>query len=232
MRRLYSSAGALALVALMATPSASYAQQSLNVYFGGFVTPDAWSRDHDDVIRNNADFLAFDPSDFNGPTVGAEWLIGLNDFLDAGLGVGFTQQTVHSVYLDFVNSNGSEIDQDLKLRTFPFTATVRLLPLGRHDAFTPYVGGGVGIIRWRYEESGEFVDFSDGSIFRDTFTADGAATGPVILGGARFPIGRVDVGGEVRWQHAEGDLPNDLGFSGSKIDLGGFTYLVSFNIKF
>jgi outer membrane protein W len=232
MRRLYSSAGLLALVALLATPSASYAQQSLNLYVGGFIPRGEESRDPDDVLRNNLDFLAFDLGEFHGPTGGAEWLIGLNDFIEAGLGVGVTSQTVPSVYLDYVNSDRSEIEQDLKLRTVPFTATVRFLPLGRRDAFIPYVGAGVGIIRWRYEETGEFVDFSDGAIFRDTFKADGAATGPVILGGARFPLGSVDIGGEVRYQYAKGDLPNDLGFSGTKIDLGGFTYLLTFNIKF
>ena len=36
-------------------------------------------------------------------------------------------------------------------------ATVRYLPLGHHDAITPYVGGGVVIYNWRYSESGDFV---------------------------------------------------------------------------
>src|SRR4029077_16426180 len=131
-------------------------------------------------------------------------LIGLSDVVDVGLGVGFTSQTVPSVYLAYVHSNGSEIGQDLKHRPEHFTATVRLLPLGRRDGFVPYVGGGVGIVAWRYSESGQFVDFSDGSIFRDEFEATGTATGPVILGGARFPLGAVDLGGEVRYQYMKG----------------------------
>jgi hypothetical protein len=76
------------------------------------------------------------------------------------------------------------------------------------------------------------VDFGDGAIFRDSFVGTGAATGPVFLGGARFPVGSVDVGGEVRYQSALGDLPEDQGFAGSKIDLGGFSYLFTFNIRF
>ena len=58
------------------------------------------------------------------------------------------------------------------------------------------------------------------------------AVGPVILGGVRFPVGKWDIGGEIRYQDAEGDLPTDQGFSGSKIDLKGFNYLVTFNIRF
>ncbi len=41
---------------------------------------------------------------------------------------------------DFVNANGSEIEQDLKLRVVPFTATVRFLPLGHDNGIEPYIG--------------------------------------------------------------------------------------------
>ena len=50
-----------------------------------------------------------------------------------------------TVYTDFVNANGTEIEQDLKLRIVPFTATVRFLPLGHHDGVEPYIGAGVGV---------------------------------------------------------------------------------------
>lgn len=232
MRRLFSSAGVLALLAVLAAPTTSYAQQSFNLYVGGFVPRGEGSRGRNDVLLNNLDFLAFDIKDFNAPTVGGEWLIGLNDFVDAGLGVGVTSRTVPSVYADLVNTNGREIEQDLKLRTVPFTATIRFLPIGRHDAFVPYVGAGVGIVHFRYTESGQFVDTFDNSIFSDTFTGSGTATGPVILGGARFPAGPVDLGGEIRYQRALGDLPASEGFAGSKIDLGGLSYLFTINVKF
>ena len=230
MRRLIVVTSVLLLTGLLA-PATSYAQQSLNLYVGGFVPDDYGSRSHDDVLRNNADFLAFNIHDFNSITAGAEYLVGLGDYLDAGLGVGFYQDTVPSVYWDFVNEDGSEIDQDLKLRMIPFSATVRLLPFGRHGV-EPYVGAGVAIINWHYSESGEFVDFTDNSVFRDAFEASGTAVGPTILGGIRFPLGPWSVGGEIRWQDAEGDLPQTLGFAGDKVDLGGFNYLVTFKVKF
>jgi hypothetical protein len=213
-------------------PATSSAQQSLSVYLGGFTTRGEDGRDRDDVLRNNLDFLAFDIKDFNGVTAGAEYLVGLGDWLDAGLGVGIYKRTVPSVYSDFVNDNGSEIEQDLKLRVVPFTATVRFLPLGHTNGFEPYIGGGVAILNYRYSETGEFVDFSDGSIFRDSFVGSGTTTGPLFLGGVRFPVGVVGVGGEIRYQRAEGDLPSDQGFSGATIDLGGWTYAATFSIRF
>jgi outer membrane protein W len=236
MRRLLSIAGGLALTGVLAAPTTSYAQQSVNFLIGGFVPRNEAARDRNDVLRRNLnagdDSLLFNISDFNHATVGFEWLFPLGEVFEGGLGVGLYSRTVPSVYAFLENSNGSEIEQDLSLRMVPFTATVRWLPIGRRDAFTPYIGGGVHITRFRYRESGQFVDVND-DIFEDTFTATGAATGPVILGGARFPVGSAaELGGEVRYQRGIGDVSAEDDFLGTEIDLGGFSYLFTINVKF
>lgn len=231
MRRL-TVVTALFVLAGLVAPASSYAQQSLNFYIGGFVPKGEDARDRRDVLWNNLDFLSFDIKDFNGATVGAEYLVGLNEFVDAGLGVGLYKRTVPSVYASYVNRNGLEIEQDLKLRMVPFTATIRFLPLGRSAGIEPYIGAGVAIINWRYSESGDFIDFTDGSVFRENYVGDGTATGPTVLGGIRIPLGNWGFGGEIRWQDAKGDLPTDLGFAGDKIDLGGWNYLATLNVRF
>src|SRR5262249_36108338 len=126
----------------------------------------------------------------------------------------------------------SEIEQDLHLRIIPFTATIRFLPIGRNGPIEPYIGAGVGILRWRYVETGEFIDPTDFTTFNDTFVGSGGAAGPVILGGVRFPIGKMSVGGEIRYQSAKGDLPPSETFAGNRIDLSGYTYLGTFQFKF
>lgn len=222
--------------ALMSAASPAAAQQSVNFHFGAF-TPlreDARSRSDgrsDDVLVNNLNVFDFEINDFDSVTFGGEWLVALGSHAEAGLGLGFYSGSVDSVYRELVNADFSEIEQEFKLRIIPFTATFRFLPLGRSAAVQPYIGGGIGLFRWRYTESGEFVDF-DSSIFRETYIGDGNAVGPVILGGVRVPLGSWDLGGEIRYQKAEGELPTDQGFSGSKIDLGGFNYLLTFNIRF
>jgi hypothetical protein len=234
MRRLVTSLSAVSIAALVlgfiATPSAS-AQQSVNLYLGGFVPRSLDARPDDDVLVNDQNFLDFRIRDFNGATFGGEYLVGFGDYLEGGLGIGYYQRTVPSVYLLQVNENGSEISQDLKLRVVPFTATVRFLPLGHHAPIQPYIGAGVGVLRYRYSETGQFVD-SDNSIFNGNFVGTGTATGPIILGGVRLPLGQFDLGGEIRYQAAKGDLPADQTFAGPRIDLGGVNYLVTFNIKF
>jgi hypothetical protein len=139
---------------------------------------------------------------------------------------------VHAVDANYVNANGSEVVANLKLRIVPFTATIRLLPLGHNAPVQPYVGAGVGVNGWRYSEYGQFVDPDTRAIFNGNFVGTGWATGPVVLGGVRVPMGPTAAGFEARWQKAHGDLPAGQGFAGSEIDLGGMNYLFTFNIRF
>ena len=231
MRRLSLCLTALVFISgFIFAPPAS-AQQSVNVFVGGFRPRTEVSSS--DVLARNSDFLDFDIRDFNGATIGAEWLVGLGDWFDAGIGASFYQRTAPAVYFDYVNANGTEIEQDLKLRIVPVTATMRFLPLGHRGLVRPYIGAGVGIFSWRYSESGQFVDFDNhNTIFPGTFVGSGTTTGPVVLGGLTFPIGKLDVGGEVRYQRAKGNLPASEGFGGSTIDLGGVNYLFVVNFRF
>lgn len=213
--------------------SSSDRNQAIGFNLGYFALRGEDSRVSGDVLVTDLDSLAFDLKDFNGASVGAEWLIGMGDFLEAGLGANFYRRTVVSVYRDVVNTSGAEIEQDLKLRVVPLTATVRFLPIGRKGV-TPYVGAGVGVFNWRYSETGEFVDFSDNSIFRASYKADGNAVGPVILAGVRAPVGdTLTVGGEIRYQKAEGDTKSaDTGLLSDKIDLGGWTTSFTMHVRF
>jgi outer membrane protein W len=221
----------LAVVAVVMTPASASAQQSLNFSLGGFVPRAEDARTQDDVLVNNLDFLAYNIEDFRGAAFGAEWLAALGDKFEAGLGLGFYQRSTPAVYLDFTNANGTEIEQDIKLRVIPFTATVRFLPMGHGNGVEPYIGAGVGVLSWRYSETGQFLA-TDRTIFRDSFVGKGSATGPVILGGVRFPLGAWGAGFEIRHQSAEGNLPSEEDFAGDKIDLGGFTYNFTIHVRF
>lgn len=237
MRRFVVSLGAAAIVLFVigfAAPPVASAQQSLNLSIGGFVPRGLDGRPNNDVLVNDLDFLIFELKDFDGPAVGADWLIGFGNYLEGGLGVGWYSRTSPAVYRRYQNLDGSEIEQKLKLRVIPLTATIRVLPLGRRVGFQPYLGVGAGVMRYRYSESGQFIDFSDPNrtIFNDTFIGTGTATGPVVLGGARFSLDAVDFGLELRHQAGKGDLPASESFAGSQIDLGGMNYLFTINIRF
>ena len=212
-------------------------QSSLSLSLGHFALRGEDTRISDDVIVENLSLFAFRLDQFNSGSVGAEWLVGLGEYVEVGFGVGFYQQTVLSVYDDFVNVDDTEIEQDFKLRVTPITTAARFFPFGQRSAIQPYAGAGVGLFNWRYSEVGEFVDFSSRTlaldIFRDQFVADGNDVGAVYLGGVRVLVGsRFAVGVEVRYQDVQGVVGIDQGFLEERIDLGGLTTSFTFNVLF
>jgi hypothetical protein len=99
----------------------------------------------------------------------------------------------------------------------------------------PYFGGGLGVLAWRYSESGEFIDFArSNAIFREQYVASGNATGPIALGGIRFAGDSLSAGFEARYQG--GDAPLGRQFSSPeldpRVDLGGWTYQATIGIRF
>jgi hypothetical protein len=138
---------------------------------------------------------------------------------------------VPTIYQDFVDPDGTEIDQDLSLRIVPLAFTLRLIPVDPRSPVQPYIGAGVGVFSWRYSEIGEFIDFGAGNvIFEDRFVRTGTNAGPVVLGGIRFAGDTASGGFEIKYQKAAGDLDED--FAAPKIDLGGWTYNFTLGVRF
>ena len=240
--KIAKAAFAVAVLLMIGAPAAQAqisrvdsGRQSIGFNLGYFAVRGLESRVAGDVLFADLSAgdlsLLFDVKDFNGGSIGGEWLVGVGDYLEAGIGAGFYQRTVPSIYDRKVRDDGAELEQDLKLRVVPMTATVRFLPIGR-GGVEPYIGAGVGAFAWRYSEVGEFVGSND-ITFRDRFTANGTAVGPVILGGIRVPVADVwTIGGEVRYQKAEGKGLLDQDFLDDKIDLGGWTSSFTFHLRF
>jgi hypothetical protein len=207
------------------------APQTINFTFGLFTPRGEDGRVDDDVLNINREFLLFEISDFKSAAIGAEWLLPIGNFVEAGAGISFAQKTVPSVYAEFIDSDGSEIDQDLKLRQVPIAFTVRALPLGQQNPVQPYFGGGINVVRWKYTEDGEFIDFDNNQeIFTETYEASGTKVAPVLLGGVRYAGDAFSFGGELRWQKADVDLSTD--FTGSKLDLTGVTLQFTLGVRF
>lgn len=234
-------AGRVAATVAVATvlgAAPALAQQSVTLTTGRFAVHGFDSRIDRDVLVENLNVFSFRLDDFNGRSVGGSWDLALGDFLEVSLGLGFYQQTAPSVYGDYVNDDGSEIAQDLRLRIVPGAATVRFLPFG--DApVQPYFGGGIGVYAWRYAEYGTFIDFADDDRFgtfgtyTDRFTAEGTDVGAIALGGVRFPFhDRYAFGFELQYHAVSGVVGIDNGFLEEEIDLGGLTTQMTFRVGF
>jgi hypothetical protein len=234
MKRVLSN-GVLAAVAMLMCATAADAQdagkQTVNFTLGYFTPLGLESRDDDDVLLENSTFLLFDLDEFDGVSVGGEWLFPLARHVEGGIGVSYSSRTAPSIYADFVDPDGTEIDQDLSLRVVPLAFTVRLIPVDPRSPVQPYVGGGIGVFSWRYSEIGEFIDFGAGNeIFEDRFVKSGSSVGPIFLAGIRFAGDVASAGFEFKYQNASGDLDNN--FAAPNIDLGGWTYNFTAGIRF
>ncbi len=239
MLRVISTGLLLLGLVAVSTPAAAQ-DQGFSVSFGYFSPRGEDGRVSGDVL--NADRcidtaflcepLLFEIDDFGGFSFGGEYLIGIGKYLEAGAGVGFYQQTVPAIYEFVTRPDDTEIEQDLKLRIVPVTGTLKFVPTGRDASIQPYVGAGIAALFWSYSETGEFVDPVDSSIFRDSFSADGTEFAPIFFGGLRAPVSAsMMVGGEVRYQLADAELPEDE-FLGDRIDLGGWTFQGTLSWRF
>jgi len=231
MRRLFWSVG-LAALAVALVPTPAHAQQTLNMYLGGFDPHSYDARDPNDVLVKDIQFLNFDINGMADFTFGGEYLVNLGDYIEVGGGIGYYQNTKLAADCCFFFENGAPVYADLKLRIVPFTATARVLPFGVEAPVQPYIGAGLGVFGWRYSESGNFVASDEKTIIQGSYVGTGWDVGPVIFGGVRVPIGRMAVGFEYRYQNAVGTLPAGQGFAGTKIDLGGSNYLATIAVKF
>ncbi len=221
---------ALALGTLMVPGLAMAQPHALALSAGEFVPVGQGSRVAGDVLvadlsASNGNALRFTLRDFTNRSYNIEWLLSFGQHVEAGFGAGWYASDVPSTYRDFINADGSEIAQRLRLRIVPVTATLRVLPLSSRAAVQPYVGVGVGLLVWRYSETGDFVDLPM-RIFNADYSQQGTAVSPVFLGGVRVPLGRrIAFGGEARYQMARARLSAD--FLGNRLDLGGLTYHVT-----
>jgi len=231
-RTTVASLVAVAVISAAAPVDAQITQTaSLNVGYYALRAEDA--RPAGDVLVENLNFLVFDPDELNGAIFGGDWFVGIGDYIDVGGGVSYYKATAPSVYREYVNADGFEIPQDLKLRVTPVSFVARFLPFSRHAPIVPYAGAGVAAYSWRYSESGEFIDLSDFTVFRESYVDSGTEVGPVYLAGVWVPAGDVfAVGFDFRYHRATADLDPDIGFFGDKIDIGGYASQFTFQIRF
>jgi len=252
MKRLTWAGGMLTALALMATPSVASAQidQLIGFSGGGFFPRTEGSRTSGDVLLTNLDTFSLDPAGpgddigrgleaWRGGQFGGEYLLGLGDWVEAGVSVNFYQRSLNSQYRDYTNPDNSEITQQFKLRIVPVTASARWFPTGRTTPVQAYVGAGINFYKWKYTEDGNFIDFTNPNanplpIFSGTFEDTGTAVGPVVLGGVRVPFAHNHflVGGEFRYQWGTADLDPSQNFASNKLDLGGASAVATFHVRF
>ncbi len=249
------SAALAALVVLAAAPAATTAQsggdgflfQQPRVSFSfraGLSMPQAGSgtNDRPTLWDDAREFFTIQSSDFAGPLIVGEMAIRVNNALDLTLGVGHHSASVSSEYRDWEGDDGLPITQTTTFSTTPFTAGLRFYPLPRGrsvgtlawvpNRINPFVGIAGGIVRYRFEQHGEFIDFVTSDIYRDGFLSDGQGATVHFSGGVEIGLNRhLMLAGEARYGIGSGPLSSDfVGFP--DLDLAGLNLSAGLTARF
>lgn len=197
------------------------------------------------ILADNREVFTFEPSDLNGPVFGFSYVSTMTNHLEFGFNADYFEGTELTAYRDFVDEDGFEILHDVTLRRLPLTVDLRLLPGGRYSIRgsrgqyavrrpVPYIGVGGGLNFWRYEETGDFLDFDldPPEVFGTFFEENGVAFEGHVLAGLELPVGPLwSVLVEGRYQWSDDELTEDFEGLG-KIVMDGATAYVGASVRF
>jgi hypothetical protein len=169
-----------------------------------------------DIFDFVTEHLTLEQSSFNTPTLGAELGINVTPRIDIVAGFDVGKSSTRSEYRAFVDNNLLPIEQTTELKEFSVFGTVRysLVPKGRSISrlawiprtVTPYVGGGAGMLYYRFFQNGDFVDFQTNRVFNDVFRSSGWSPSGHVLAGADVQVYKhlfVSIEGKYQWSSAE-----------------------------
>jgi hypothetical protein len=191
------------------------------------------------------DVFTLAPSDFDDFVFGMTFVRPVSNEIEIGFNADFFRETARSQYRDWVDEDGFPILHDTRLSLTPVTADVRLLPGGRFRLrpggrrivkTTFYIGAGVGLVFWDYEEYGDFLDFGfdPPEIFIDGFSDSGVEFEAHALAGVEVPVGRrTNLVIEGRYSWSEAELGGDFsGLAETDLDLGGTSFYGGVSFRF
>ena len=227
MRRTCALVVCLLALSIPTPSEAGGFELRLGAYF-----PRADTGAENDLFLDLDELFGVRGSDWNAFSGGIEFSAELGSFVEAGVRVDWSQRTLQTSYLDFVDGDGQEIRQTLRLALVPVGATLRLIPTGPNRV-APYVAVGGDLYYYRYEEWGDFVDFFDDElpIVDDSFISDGTTFGWHVALGIRIPITYdISLTAEVKRQWAETEMNDD--FFQNRLDLTGTSATLGFRVRF
>jgi outer membrane protein W len=205
---------------------------------GGFAAPSARS----DIFSFTTSQLTVNRGDFSAVDFGADLAFSVAPRFDLVLDLSYSGMSKGSEFRNYVDNNNQPIQQTTSFQRTPLTLSARyyLLPQGRqigHFAWVPrrivpYVGAGVGMMYYEFEQKGDFVDDSTLAVFNDTFHSGGWAPVAQGLAGIEWSLGpKWALTTEVHYLTGSAAMSSDFeGFH--RIDLSGVTSSVGFFVRF
>jgi hypothetical protein len=188
------------------------------------------------------DELTLERGDFASAGVAGDVAVGVSSRIDLVFGVEFANARSDSEFRHFVDNDRLPITQTTRLRHASFTAGARALLTERGRTVStfswvphrvvPYVGGGGGLLWYRLEQYGDFVDFRDLAVFTDVIESQGWAPAVFVNAGSDVHlISRLYLTVDARYLWSSPDLDAPW-VSFEPLDMTGFRLSTGLNIVF
>src|SRR5215208_4534772 len=136
-----------------------------------------FARAHSDLFDFLHQQLTIEENDFNTPALAVDIGAAVARHVDVLFGFEYSRATINSEYRNLVDNNRLPIAQRSRLQQITVSASAKIPVIARGrevgqlawiaNPVSPYVGAGAGLLRYKFDQSGEFVDVVDLSIFSD-----------------------------------------------------------------
>lgn len=229
--------GLTSLAVLAGTPrvhprgGSGFEDHQFNIRVGQF-EPDGDS----DLFEENVDLYGLSAGGLDDWSVGIDFGTAVSDRMEVLFGLDYYSGEDSSYRL--VDTDGIPIVLANRLRITPVTVGLKFLPFGRtsdagrYRRLVPYVGVGVGVYFWDYEEVGDFIDPGTWEVYSGRAEADGSAFGAHLFAGVEVPFSPY-WSLLLEWRHQSVD--DDLGglYEGyGELDLSGDALMVGTSWRF
>ncbi len=241
-----------ALAASLTLPAVASAQGGPGFLFKqpkvsiGFRTGYALPRAGSDLFDFPRDSLTLRTRDFASPYLGGEVSFRVSERWDVALTVGWARSRAPSEYRNWVELDANDVEQPIEQETTfqrvswslsgKYYFEDRGRSVGRFawvpTRLVPFVGAGVGVVEYTFEQVGDFVDVDTFAIFSDRLKTTGTATVVHATAGADLSLSRqFFVTGEAQYSFARAKVGGNFdGFD--KVDLAGLQLLLGIAFRF
>jgi hypothetical protein len=236
-------------LALLWLPATAAAQGSGDGFLFGAPKGALRVRGGMDRARSGSDLFAFvteqltvNRSDFRSGTFGVDLDIALSSRVSVVAGGAVSRSKTPSEFRDWLDNRDLPITQTTSFDRLPVTAGVKVflmkpgVSIGRlawvPSRIAPFVGAGAGMMRYRFDQRGDFIDFDTTRVFFDEFKSDGWTPTVHALAGVDVTLSpRFAFTTEARYEWARSALSTD--FSGfDPIDLSGVKVTAGLTIRY
>jgi hypothetical protein len=212
------------------TGKADFSFNAPKGFFGfriGRLFPQA-NNDLFDMITRN---LTLEKSDFQAWDFGVDGGADLQERVELIFSFDYARRTKASEVRDYVDENNLPITQTTRIEQLPLTGGVKflLIPRGHRvgkyawlpSAIVPYIAGGAGVLWYKLEQEGDFVDESTYEIFPARLKSSGWTPTLNAGGGADIHVFKTAfLTLDLRYVWAKPELDRDF-VSFDSLDLSG-----------